>query len=324
MPDKPLSGVTIVDLSRLIPGPFCSLILADLGARVIKMEDPQRGDYLRNISCVYRGLNRNKKILKLDIKSQKGKEAFVRHVKKADILIESFRPGVLKKMGFSISQLHKINRRLIVASITGYGQKGPNKNRAGHDLNYMALSGCLNPPQPPYIQYADLVGGGLFAALAIISALYQRGKKGNGAHLDISMTDSMIFLNLANLILIQGPMAPNILSGILARYRVYPTSDGKFVALAALEDKFWNRFCGVIGKPEWKGKGYVDQAPEIHQQLAAIFASKTRDEWTRLGRENDFCLTPVLATSEVLESAQFRERKKFVKKNGMLFPKTPY
>src|SRR3990167_10514632 len=176
-------------------------------------------------------------------------------IKKADVLIESFRPGVLAKMGLSIPQLRAINRRLIVASITGFGQKGPNKNRAGHDLNYMALSGCLNPPFPPFakgglggvfppptIQYADLVGGGLFAALSIVSALYRRGKKGKGISLDISMTDSMIFVNLANLMMSQeGRGEGNILGGMLARYRIYQTSDKKYVALAALEDKFWSR-----------------------------------------------------------------------------------
>ncbi|MBI4411354.1 MAG: CoA transferase [Deltaproteobacteria bacterium] len=322
MPAKPLKGLTVVDLSRLIPGPFCSLILSDLGARVIKVEDTRRPDYLREILPLFDALNRQKKIITVDFKSKEGGDTLKSLVKKADVLIESFRPGVLAKMGLSPAGLLKINRKLVVASITGFGQKGPNRNRAGHDLNYLSMAGLLNAEMPP-VQYADLVGGGLFAALSIVSALVRRGKQGKGGLIDISMTDSMIFLNLAGLMMAQSGVKENILSGILARYRIYETSDQKRVVLAALEDKFWNPFCDFIGKPEWKTQGYPDAAPGVHEQLAAIFKSGTRDEWTALGERNDFCLTPVLSPGEVLESAQFKERKNFVRKGGMILPKMP-
>lgn len=328
----PLSGITIIDLSRLIPGPFCSLILNDLGARVIKVEDTEGGDYLRSLEgTLFQAFNRNKESISLDLKKKEGKLIFQKLLKKGDVLIESFRPDVMKRLGFSPSQLKKINPQLIIASITGFGQTGPNRDKAGHDLNYLSLAGILNSPECPSIPFSDLVGGGLWGAFSVMTALFQRQKSKKGAHLDISMTDSMIFLGLGNLVMSQLGMnfQQNILSGILARYRIYKTKDHGFVSLAALEDKFFSRFCDVIGKNHLKekSKNYKDASPEVHQELSELFLSKTKKEWEQFATKYDICLTPLLSPSEVLTDSQFQSRRFFHKtklnSQNILFPFTP-
>ena len=319
-----------MDLSRLIPGPFCSRILADLGARVTKVEDPRQGDYLRGLGGVlFEALNRNKKIIKIDLKSEAGREKILDLVRKSDVVIESFRPGVLKRLRLSFRDLKRVNRRLIVASITGFGQTGPNRDRAGHDLNYVSLAGVPGLQQVPSLQWADLVGGGIMGALSIVSALRGDKKKRMACHLDISMTDAMIFCGMGPVVLSQTGENLDLLTGRVGRYQIYRTSDGRYVSLAALEDKFWNRFCDLIGHTDWKDSGFLfpDAAPEIKEGLAAIFRGKTRDEWEKLGREEEICLTPVLTPAEVVTSPQLRSRRFHLrrKRNGreILFPKFP-
>lgn len=315
----PLKNITVVDVSRLIPGPFCSLLLSHLGARVIKVENPKSPDYLREVppfvddeqGALYSVFNCNKKIVLIDYLSPQGRQKFQNLVKKADVLIESFRPGVFKKMGYSFSQLKKINSKIILTSISGFGQKGSYAHLAGHDLNYMSLSGMLNPPLTPYVQLADLVGGGLWGAFSILAALLQQGKNKKALHLDISMTDAMSFLGLGSVILGQMGVSQNILTGILARYRLYATKDQKFVCLAALEDKFWLKFCDLIEKPQWKEdySYFRDTDSKIHQELEEIFKEKNRSDWEKLGKQYDLCLTPVLTPFEVLESPHYQNRK---------------
>lgn len=337
MSNLPLKGITVLDLSRLIPGPFCSLILSDLGARVIKLEDTDRGDYLREIppvidrrgGALYQALNRNKESVVVDLKKKKGKEVFSKLIKRSDVLLESFRPGVMSRLGFSYNKLKKINPKIILASISGFGQRGPNSHRAGHDLNYLSIAGVLSPPENPSIQWSDLVGGGLWGALSILVALYQRKKTKKGTYLDISMTDGMTFLNLGNIVMSQLGTPLNILSGVLARYHVYKTADGEYVSLAALENKFWNRFCDLIGKSGWKSSNnqYLDLSPKVCRELSAIFSKKGIKHWVKLGQKNDICLMPVLNPAEILTSSQFKSRGFFLKSSAgaknVIFPVTP-
>lgn len=327
---QPLFGVKVLDLSRLIPGPFCSRILVDLGARVTKIEDPGQGDYLRNMGgSLYDALNRGKKIVRIDLKSARGRNKFFELVKKSDVVIESFRPGVLKRLGLSFNDLKKVNRRVIVASITGFGQTGPNRDKAGHDLNYVSLAGIPGLDKVPSLQWADLVGGGIMGALSIVAALGVQKSRRRAVHLDISMTDSMIFCGLGPILLSQTGENLDVLSGVVGRYQIYRTSDDRLVSLAALEDKFWNRFCDLIGHVEWKDSSFrfPDTDPAIKERLTTIFRGRTRDEWKKLGEENDICLTPVLSPAEVAASSQFCSRRFHVrrKKNGrdLLFPKFP-
>lgn len=290
----PLSGIKVLDLSRLIPGPFCSRILADLGARITKVEDPVQGDYLRQMGKpLFYALNRGKKIITIDLKSSIGKKKFGELVKKNDVVIESFRPGVMNRLGFSFKELKKINPRVVLASITGFGQTGPLRHKAGHDLNYMSLAGHISSSAMPTMQWADFVGGGLMGALHILAALTK--KKRSSVHLDISMTDSMIFCGFSNFFM----ECPNVLTGLLGRYQIYKTSDGGLVALAALEEKFWKRFCELVGRSEWSAPNFPDASDKIKTELKNLFKTKTRDEWKKLGMMHDICLTPVLSPKEV-------------------------
>lgn len=333
---QPLSGVRVLDLSRLIPGPFCSLILANLGAQVIKLEDPRFLDYVRDfppsvegVGVLYRALNDKKEFKSFSFTAKKDARSLELLIKKTDVLIESFRPGVLKRLGWPLSRLKKINPRLVVASITGYGQTGSNRKKAGHDLNYLSLSGLINPPEMPVTQWADLVGGGVMGALAILSALYYRKQTKNrkGLHLDISMTDAMNFVGLPLFILGQFGESLRILSGALARYNIYKTSDGKFISLAALEEKFWRRFCGLAGFNDLANKKYSDLDPKVHKQLKNFFMEKTQSQWVKWAEPHDICLTPVLNPAETIQGKPFRKSrftaKKTIEGRNLFFPKLP-
>ncbi len=327
MKKLPLTGVTVVDLSRLIPGPFCTLVLSDCGADVIKIEDPVFPDYLKNIpplakkgdGILYQGLNRGKKIVPLSIKSDAGQKKLITLLRKADILVESYRPGVLKRLGLDPSSLKKINPKLIIASISGFGQTGPLSQKAGHDLNYQSLSGVLQNSQMPSMQWADLVGGGLWGAFSIVLALFERTKTKKGCSLDISMTDGISFLGISNLLTAQAGVfgGKGLLTGLLARYRLYQTADALQVSLAALEDKFWNQFCEKANLHHLKTEEtpYPDAGLSVHRELEQFFVTKTRDEWTKWASGSDFCLTPVMAPQEFF-------RQDFVKKKGFFHKKT--
>ncbi len=331
----PLKGIRILDCSRLIPGPFCSLILSDLGADVVRVEDPHRSDYLRFFppmlgsknGALFSAFNRNKKEVSLSLTHKKDEKKIISLIKKSDVLIESFRPGVLAKMGWPLKKIHRFNPKLIVASITGYGQKGFFSNKAGHDLNYMALAGLLNEKGVlPSIQWADLVGGGLMAALLITSHLARRHKK--GCHLDISMTDNMAFLGLGRIVMGQVGADSGILSGLLARYRLYKTKDGGCVALAALEDKFFNHFCDLMLKPHLKKKyAYHDRSDSVHHELEELFLSKTQREWSQWAHKHDVCLTPVLKSEDMVKNARWKSQKFYKKRRvagkEIFFPHLP-
>lgn len=316
----PLNKITVVDLSRLIPGPFCSLILRELGARVIKVK---ASSVLKpEEKLVSHLFNDRKEYVVIDYKNKEGAADLLTLIKDADVVLESFRPGVMKKLGFSFKKLSKINSKIILASITGYGQTGQNRHLAGHDLNYMALAGLISSEQVPSMQWADFVGGGVWGALAIVLAILNRSKNKKAIHLDISMTDAMIYMGLAHLVIPQLGGSLEAITGKLARYRLYETKDHRFVALAALESKFWNPFCEAIQKPEWKQSSlaYPDRAQEIHRELEALFKSKTLKEWIQWNQGKDICLTPVLNSCEVTASEQF---KGSYLNNKIVFPRFP-
>jgi alpha-methylacyl-CoA racemase len=326
----PLQGVRVLDLSRLLPGPFATLVLADLGADVVKLEEPQGGDYLRWMpplageqSGYFHAINRNKRSVALDLRRPEGAAAFLRLARGADVVLESFRPGVLERLGLGWDALHAANPRLVLCSISGYGQDGPYRERAGHDLDYAAIAGvvALNGPAerplPLGVQVADLAGGSWPAVAGILAALVRRGVTGEGAHVDVSMTEGA----LALLAMAHGaasargaPLARagEILNGGAACYDVYRTKDGRFVALAALEPKFFEAFCAAVGRPELADRHLDDGGRGPRAELEAIFASRTREEWTRFAGEHDVCVAPVLEGDEPRDDPQLRARGAFV------------
>ena len=305
MSPLPLEGTIILDLSRLLPGPLCTLHLADLGAEVIKIEEPGTGDYARgippltkNISTFFLTINRNKKSVTLNLKSEEGRDIMLKLVEKADVVVESFRPGVLEKLGLSYAELEKRNPAIILCSITGYGQSGPYRDKAGHDLNYLAYAGVLRPtpghhtPAIPNFQIGDIVGGTQNAAIGILAAIISQKTTGKGQHLDISMLDGLLASNVV-------------------------TKDEKFVALGALEFKFWKSFCESIDREDLVSKHMAmgDEGQEVFNELDAIFASKTRADWILDTEDADCCIAPVNTIEEALRDPQIVHRKLLVKGN---------
>ena len=326
----PLDGVRILDLSRLLPGPFATLLLADLGAEVVKVEDPEGGDYLRWMpplagrqSGFFHAVNRNKRSLRLDLRKPEGVAAFRRLLRRYDVVVESFRPGVMEKLGLSYEALRRECPGVILCSISGYGQDGPYRDRAGHDIDYCAVAGVLamnGPPERPFplgVQVADVAGGSWPAATGILAALYRRRATGEGAHVDVSMTEgalAMLAMHLGAAAARGEPLrrGKELLNGGTACYDVYRTRDGRFVALGTLEPKFFARFCAAAGRPELAERQLDAGGEGPREELRALFASRTRDEWARLGAEHDVCLMPVLEGDEPRSDPQLRARGAFL------------
>jgi alpha-methylacyl-CoA racemase len=333
--DRPLSDVKILDLTRLLPGGFCTLLLADLGADVIKVEDTGQGDYVRwappyygseehtplgTRSAIYLALNRNKRSIRLDLKQEGGRQALLKLAESADVLVESFRPGVLDKLGVGFDMLSQANPALVYCPITGYGQDGPNRDRAGHDMNYLGLNGVLGltgeaggPPIQSGAQIADLGGGGLMAAVGILAALQEARRSGQGQMVDISMTDgSLAWLAMEAARYFGSGEVPErgsiMLSGGIVCYRPYEASDG-WVTCGALEPKFWGRFCQAVDRPDLIEKQFEKPGSEAHKQVAEIFKSKTRAEWKAFNDEYDAMIEPVLDLDEALTSELVEERE---------------
>ncbi|HEX9288436.1 MAG TPA: CaiB/BaiF CoA-transferase family protein [Anaeromyxobacteraceae bacterium] len=325
----PLEGVRVLDLSRLLPGPYATLVLADLGADVVKVEDPRGGDYLRSLPPLARGqsgafhaLNRNKRSLALDLKAEGGASVLLRLARRFDVVVESFRPGVLDALGAGYAALRAENPRVICCAITGYGQTGPYRDLAGHDLNYCAISGALalngpeDAPLPFGVQPADVTGGAWVAVAGILATLHRRWMTGEGGFVDVSMTEGVLGMLAMHLGMAAARGAPlrrgrEPLSGASACYRTYRTKDGRFVALGALEPRFFARFCAAVGRPDLADRQLDDGGRGPLAELDAIFAARTRDEWTRLGREEDVCLTPVLEGDEPRDDPQLSARAVF-------------
>src|SRR6266540_1004296 len=324
-----LAGIRILDLSRLLPGPLATLVLADLGAQVDKIEDPQLGDYARGMpplvagqGAAFHALNRGKRSATLDLKRPEGVRVFERLVLHYDVVFEQFRPGVLDRLGIGHARMLELNPKVIVAALTGYGQSGPLRDRAGHDLDYLARAGLLglqgpagDKPQIPAFQLAD-VSGALFSVIAILGALLERAQTEKGKILDVAMLDSVVPFATITLSKLFGGELPSrgaeLLTGGVAAYDTYLTSDGQAMALGALEPKFLMRFCAAAGVEG----GETALIPGSHQDrlkrtFAEVFASKTRAEWEAFGSEHDCCLEPVLHPGELLADPQVRARGLF-------------
>jgi crotonobetainyl-CoA:carnitine CoA-transferase CaiB-like acyl-CoA transferase len=317
---RPLQGVRVLDLSRLLPGPFATMILSDLGADVIKIEDTGAGDYLRDlpprvggVGARFAVINRDKRSIAIDLKQKAGKDVFRRLCAGADVVLETFRPGVMDRLGLGYAELAVWNPRIILCSISGFGQTGPYRDRAGHDLGYIALAGVLalmgeqgGAPQEPGVQIADVGGGALWAAIAILGALYERTRTGKGQELDISMTDGTLAFATADLAaLFGGASTPRrgaeLLSGAWANYAVYETSDGKHLAVGALEPKFWLAFNQAIGRAGDIAElsGAPAEQERVRGEVAAILRTRTRAEWEPVFARVDACVEPVLELDEL-------------------------
>ena len=313
-----LAGIRVLDLSRLLPGPFLTMILADMGADVVKVEDPRVGDYLRAFPPAKGGLagrflaiNRGKRSLALDLKEPAARDAFVKMAAKADVIVESFRPGVMDKLGIGYAALTAVNPKLVLCSISGYGQTGPYTHRAGHDINYIGLAGVLamcgpaeGPPVMPGVQIADLAGGALWGATAILGALVGRDRTGHGAHLDISMTEGALALLAAEIGNLDCGAHPTrgkeTLNGALACYGVYRAKD-RYLSVGALEPKFWIALNQAVGrKPDVSELvGNAAKQQQVRDQLAAIFATKTAAEWTEILAAHDCCVEVIVEPDEL-------------------------
>lgn len=325
----PLAGIRILDLSRLLPGPACTLHLADLGAEVIKVEDTGEGDYARKLgvrpgqtSTYFRAINRNKRSICLDLKEAAGREAFLRLAADAQVVVESFRPGVVDRLGVGYAQVAARNPAIVYCSITGWGQTGPNRDVAGHDLNYLALAGVLDqigvaggPPALSNLQIADLLGGALTAAMGILAALVEARSMGRGRHLDVAMADAAFAHQYFALhaLATHGTLPPrgrDLLTGGVPCYQVYPSADGRYLAVGALETKFWHALCDALERPELKAKQFATGAEgkATQETMAAIFASKTQAHWVEALRHVDCCVAPVLTLEEAMRNEQFVRR----------------
>ncbi|MFQ5594681.1 MAG: CaiB/BaiF CoA transferase family protein [Anaerolineae bacterium] len=322
-----LSGLRILDLSRLLPGPYCTMLLADQGADVIKIEDLAGGDYARftepfvgGASVIFEMLNRGKRSIALNLKTEAGRDIFFRLAEDADVILESFRPGTMDRLGIGYQDVRQVNRRIVYCSLSGYGQTGPRRDRAGHDINYTALAGLLGlnrragePPAIPGVQIADL-SGGLFAVVGILAALWARERTGQGRYVDVSMFDgvtSWLVMAAAPLFAGQGAPAPGggFLTGGLPCYNVYETADGRYMSLGALEPKFWEHFCHAVGRDDLLGSGYD---PSAIDDVRAIFRRRTQAEWTELFSAADACCEPVLNLDEALSDPQTLARRMVV------------
>lgn len=327
----PLAGLKILDLTRLLPGPVCTLHLADLGAEVIKIEDTGAGDYARTMglgaapgedSYFFRIVNRNKRGLRLDLKQAAGVEVFLRLARDADVIVESFRPGVVDKLGVGYAAVQAVNPHIVYCAISGYGQDGPWRNRAGHDLNYIATAGVLDQigckdgaPAIPNLQIGDLLGGALTAVMGILAAVIGARATGVGRYVDVSMTDATFAHAYTGLlsVLARGasqPRGTDDLNGGLPGYGLYRTRDGRYMAVGALEPKFWQLFCDAIGKPGLKPFGLARGAEGEHTrtELEAMFASQPLAYWAALFENVDCGVTPVLTFEEAMAHPQLAAR----------------
>ncbi|MDP1606351.1 MAG: CaiB/BaiF CoA-transferase family protein [Rhodocyclaceae bacterium] len=336
----PLAGIKILDLTRLLPGPVCTLHLADLGAAVIKIEDTGAGDYARTMglgaapgedSFFFRIVNRNKRGLRLDLKQPAGVEVFLRLAREADVIVESFRPGVVHKLGVGYAAVKAINQRIVYCAITGYGQDGPWRDRAGHDLNYIATSGVLDqignaggPPAIPNLQIGDLLGGALTAAMGILAAVIGAKATGEGRYVDVAMTDASFAHAYSPLLSVLGrgqtlPRGTDDLNGGLPGYGLYRTEDGRYLAVGALEPKFWHLFCDALGKPALKPFGLARDADgaRTRAELEALFASQPLSHWAALFENVDCGVTPVLKFAEAMQHPQLKARGMLPEVDGL-------
>jgi len=332
---RPLEGLSVLDLTRLLPGGFCSLLLADFGADVVKVEDTGIGDYIRwsppyhdgaeqtARSALFLALNRGKRSIRIDLKTDPGREVLLALARDADVLLESFRPGVLERLGVGYDRLREVNPGLVYCAITGYGQDGPNRDRSGHDINYLGLNGLLGltgeadgPPVQAAGQIADVGGGALTAVIGVLVALRERERSGEGQLVDCSMFDgSLSWLAMLAAEALAGGRAPARgrlqLAGALTCYRPYACADG-YVTLGALEPKFWAAFCRGVGREDLLEHAFDPPGSDAHRAVCEIFAERTREQWRAFASAHDCCLEPVLDLDEALDSELVAAREMVV------------
>lgn len=333
--DKPLLGIRVLDLTRLLPGPVATMHLADMGAEVIKIEDPVLGDYARSmghvrheVSQFFVAVNRGKRFVRLDLKNELQRNEFLALVQAADVVVESFRPGVMNRLGVGWNVLKHHNPTLVMCAISGYGQDGPFSHRAGHDINYIGYAGMLEQnvgpdetPALPNLQVGDLLGGAQAAIQGILAALVAVKMGGQGRFIDVSMTDAVFAHNIMPLVAVNNvgkPALPghDLLTGGVPCYNVYRTKDDRFMAVGALELKFWETCCDVLGRPDLRQKHWAcgqqiggTEAMAVKAELDAIFATQTMEAWTGLFDAADCCVSPVLRTDEAIAHPLFQERR---------------
>jgi alpha-methylacyl-CoA racemase len=309
-PPDALTGIMVLDLTRLLPGPLATQWLADMGATVIKVEEPGEGDYMRTLNPVaFPLINRGKKSITLNLKTHR--ETFHGLVEKADVVIEGYRPGVMDRLGCGWEVLRERNPKLIYAAITGYGYEGPYRDLAGHDINYLSIAGVLDgigaadgPPVLPSIQIADIAGGSMNAVMGILAALFARERTGQGRFIDASMTHGSALLLQVPLGQAAAGHTPRrgaeMLCGRYACYNIYTAKDGRYVAVGALEAKFWAALCAALGCPQYTDNQYVEGSLrlEIIEALAAIFRTRDAEDWFAALRGIDACVTPVRTVAE--------------------------
>ncbi len=322
-----LAGTSVLDLSRLLPGPLATWHLAGLGARVAKIERAPDDDYARrvgpldgDVSYFYRHLNEGKEIVPLDLGGAQGRAALLRRVSESDLVVESFRPGVLDRLGLGFDRLRAVNPSVCLVSISGYGSEGEMAAVAGHDINYLALSGWMSELMPaqgeptlPGVQIGDVLGGALTAAFAAVSALLHARRTGVGCHVDVSMTAALISSNPLGLSYARagaerdGP-GRDLLNGGVPCYGLYRTRDGRYLAVGALESKFWVRLCEILGRTDlpprhWQNGQEIagTDARAVRAELERVFAGETLSHWQQVFSGADCCVTPVLRMDEVLK-----------------------
>lgn len=332
--DRPLLGIRVLDLTRLLPGPVATMHLADMGAEVIKIEDPGLGDYARTmghvrkeVSQFFVAVNRGKQGMRLDLKDAAQRDTFLRMVETADVVVESFRPGVMDKLGVGWKTLRERNPRLVMCAISGYGKDGPFAQLAGHDINYIGLAGMLEQnvgpdgvPALPNLQIGDLLGGAQAAVQGILAALVGAKASGKGRFVDVSMTDAVFAHNIMPLVAVNNfgrPAQPgrDLLTGGVPCYNVYRTADGRFMAVGALELKFWESCCDVLERPDLKTRHWSlgqevggEDAKAVKAELDSIFAGQTLAAWTDKFAKTDCCVTPILRADEAVAHPLFQAR----------------
>lgn len=331
--ERLLEGIRVLDLSRLLPGPFCSMILADLGAEVIKVESHKSGDPTRDFppyagheGCYFMSVNRSKKSIAVNLRSEAGREIVLKLARTADVILETFRPGRAKLLGISYDEVRQLKPDIVYCSLSGYGQDGPLRDRAGHDINYLALGGVLDllgpsdgPPVIPGVQAADIGGGALYAVIGILAGLVERSRSGSGTFVDASIfhgvVASLAFSAATHMSAeVESERGHPYLTGSSPCYNVYETRDGRHMALGALEPHFWAGFCEAIGRKDLLSKQFPGETEResVIAELDRVFAQRSREEWIEFFSDKDVCCEPVNTIEEALMHTQVKHR-------GMVF-----
>ncbi|MDY7032664.1 MAG: CaiB/BaiF CoA-transferase family protein [Thermodesulfobacteriota bacterium] len=324
-----LEGIKILDVSRLLPFNYCTMMLADLGAEVLKVEEPGMGDYMRWLppklkkeNAIFLMANRNKRSMTLNFREEKGKEILRQLAKENDVLFESFRPGVMNKLGVGYENLKEVNPKLVFCSSTGYGQTGPYKDRPGHDMNYISVAGILEAtgrhtgaPVIPGIPVADM-SIGIFSAFSILAGIMARDRTGKGQHIDVSMTDCMVSYNMMNIAdFVVGQQSQDAekfgITGETPCYNVFKTKDGKFISLGNIEGKFWKNTLKLINREDLDKFQFAtgEEGEKAMEELQKVFLSKTRKEWLDIFEGQDICYAPINSAEDVVADPQVRQRE---------------